>query len=280
MPPTAANASNLLQQNGKRQRDGDSGESERQAKREKSDDSDEEMEIDDEEETLQKQDTCTSCYLVITSQHLFHIVFLASYRPNQRPCPSSITIIEPAMYKPTSRSHRRCPICLIPTVCNDLLAFAQPLTSLSTKIQRFPENPCNVVSRPESGRHTGKNGAGVVRVARIGNNCQRCSRRLYAQKGLADVRGLYLNLCCQIWIMRSAVCCLSIPELCNIMSISCYLLKPAQDPTAKRTRIIPTIDGIRPPTHPIENLLCQRLVRRYSGDISINPQLVATDLFT
>ncbi|KAF8192550.1 hypothetical protein BJ912DRAFT_264950 [Pholiota molesta] len=57
VPPTAANASNLLQQNGKRQRDGDSGESERQAKREKSDDSDEEMEIDDEEETLQKQDT-------------------------------------------------------------------------------------------------------------------------------------------------------------------------------------------------------------------------------
>lgn len=57
MPPTAANASSLLTQNGKRQRDGDGGDSERQSKREKADDSDEEMEIDDEEETPQKNDT-------------------------------------------------------------------------------------------------------------------------------------------------------------------------------------------------------------------------------
>ncbi|KAF4619353.1 hypothetical protein D9613_005213 [Agrocybe pediades] len=54
VPPSAANASSILQ-NGKRQRDGDAAE-ERQAKREKSDDSDEEMEIDDEDETPQKHD--------------------------------------------------------------------------------------------------------------------------------------------------------------------------------------------------------------------------------
>ncbi|KDR83794.1 hypothetical protein GALMADRAFT_236179 [Galerina marginata CBS 339.88] len=57
VPPTAANASAIVTQNGKRQRDTDAGDSERQAKREKADDSDEEMEIDDEEETPAKKDT-------------------------------------------------------------------------------------------------------------------------------------------------------------------------------------------------------------------------------
>ncbi|KAF8974302.1 hypothetical protein BDZ97DRAFT_1772867 [Flammula alnicola] len=56
VPPTAANASAVLTQNGKRPRDGDVGDSERQPKREKAEDSDEEMEIDDEEETAQKND--------------------------------------------------------------------------------------------------------------------------------------------------------------------------------------------------------------------------------
>ncbi|KJA30025.1 hypothetical protein HYPSUDRAFT_32063, partial [Hypholoma sublateritium FD-334 SS-4] len=60
VPPNAANASALLQQNGKRPRDGDTADSERQAKREKSDDSDEEMEIDDEEDTPQKTDKTDS----------------------------------------------------------------------------------------------------------------------------------------------------------------------------------------------------------------------------
>ncbi|KIM46237.1 hypothetical protein M413DRAFT_441312 [Hebeloma cylindrosporum] len=58
VPPTAANASALLTQNGKRTRDADTGD-ERQAKREKADDSDEEMEIDDEEEPPRTNDFST-----------------------------------------------------------------------------------------------------------------------------------------------------------------------------------------------------------------------------
>ncbi|KAF9534875.1 hypothetical protein CPB83DRAFT_843082 [Crepidotus variabilis] len=54
VPPTAANASGLLSQNGKRLRDGETGE-DRPVKKGKEDDSDEEMEIDDEEETPQNK---------------------------------------------------------------------------------------------------------------------------------------------------------------------------------------------------------------------------------
>ena len=45
-----------MTQNGKRSRDGDMGDSERHSKREKADDSDEEMEIEDDEETPQRND--------------------------------------------------------------------------------------------------------------------------------------------------------------------------------------------------------------------------------
>ena len=72
VPPTAANASSIVTQNGKRSRDGDTGDSERHSKREKADDSDEEMEIDDEEETPQKNDLCMSCCLSDV-RYLFHI---------------------------------------------------------------------------------------------------------------------------------------------------------------------------------------------------------------
>jgi len=62
VPPSAANASALITQSGKRPRDNES-DADRQFKREKADDSDEEMEIDDEEESPQKKDdACTSCY--------------------------------------------------------------------------------------------------------------------------------------------------------------------------------------------------------------------------
>ena len=61
-----------MTQNGKRSRDGDTGDSERHSKREKADDSDEEMEIDDEEETPQKNDLCMSCRLSHV-RYLFHI---------------------------------------------------------------------------------------------------------------------------------------------------------------------------------------------------------------
>ena len=80
VPPTAANASSLVTQNGKRSRDGDAGDSERDSKREKVDDSDEEMEIDDDEETPQKNDLCmSSCpyhvrYLFHTSKKLLLLV--------------------------------------------------------------------------------------------------------------------------------------------------------------------------------------------------------------
>jgi len=57
VPPTAANASSLVTQNGKRPRDGDTADSDRHSKREKADDSDEEMEIDDDEETPRKNDS-------------------------------------------------------------------------------------------------------------------------------------------------------------------------------------------------------------------------------
>jgi hypothetical protein len=60
-------------QNGKRPRDGDIGDSDRHLKREKADDSDEEMEIDDDEETPRKNDSCMSCYLDHV-KHLFHTV--------------------------------------------------------------------------------------------------------------------------------------------------------------------------------------------------------------
>lgn len=63
VPPTAANASAVFAQNGKRQRDDEAAENERIAKREKADEDEEEMEIDDEEESPQKQNSCTSCYL-------------------------------------------------------------------------------------------------------------------------------------------------------------------------------------------------------------------------
>jgi len=56
IPPTAANASSLVTQNGKRPRDGDTGDSDRHSKREKADDSDEEMEIDDDDEKNEKND--------------------------------------------------------------------------------------------------------------------------------------------------------------------------------------------------------------------------------
>lgn len=60
--PTAANASALISQSGKRPRDSDAA-AERPKKREKGDDSDEEMEIEDEEEPPQgKEVTCTSLY--------------------------------------------------------------------------------------------------------------------------------------------------------------------------------------------------------------------------
>jgi len=71
VPPTAANASSLLTQNGKRPRDSDVGE-ERQSKREKADDSDEEMEIDDEDDAPQKNDIGTSCYSSALAIHLFY----------------------------------------------------------------------------------------------------------------------------------------------------------------------------------------------------------------
>lgn len=59
VPPTAANASALVSQNGKRQRDGDLGEGDRQAKRERGEDNEdeEEMEIDDDDELPLKTDT-------------------------------------------------------------------------------------------------------------------------------------------------------------------------------------------------------------------------------
>ena len=59
-----------MTQNGKRSRDGDTGDSDRHSKREKADDSDEEMEIDDDEETPQKNDLCMSCCLYV--RYLFH----------------------------------------------------------------------------------------------------------------------------------------------------------------------------------------------------------------
>ena len=62
-----------MTQNGKRSRDGDIGDSDRHSKREKVDDSDEEMEIDDDEETPQKNDLCMSCCLYQLS-HLFHTI--------------------------------------------------------------------------------------------------------------------------------------------------------------------------------------------------------------
>ena len=61
-----------MTQNGKRSRDGDAGDSERQSKREKADDSDEEMEIDDDEETPQKNDLCMS-YCPYHVRYLLHI---------------------------------------------------------------------------------------------------------------------------------------------------------------------------------------------------------------
>ncbi|KAJ3506041.1 hypothetical protein NLJ89_g7093 [Agrocybe chaxingu] len=66
VPPNAANASSLVSQNGKRPRDGDIPDSERQSKRERADESDEEMEIDDEEEAPQK--TEPSAPTIVPSQ--------------------------------------------------------------------------------------------------------------------------------------------------------------------------------------------------------------------
>ena len=77
VPPTAANASSLVTQSGKRSRDGDTGDSERHSKREKADDSDEEMEIDDDEEAPQKNDLCMSCCLC-------HVIYLFHTAPSLR----------------------------------------------------------------------------------------------------------------------------------------------------------------------------------------------------
>ena len=60
-----------MTQNGKRPRDGDTADSDRHSKREKADDSDEEMEIDDDEETPRKNDSCMSCCLDHV-KYLFH----------------------------------------------------------------------------------------------------------------------------------------------------------------------------------------------------------------
>lgn len=60
VPPTAANASSFVKQNAKRQRDDEATDAERHAKREKGEEDEEEMEIDDEEETLQHDNLNTS----------------------------------------------------------------------------------------------------------------------------------------------------------------------------------------------------------------------------
>lgn len=67
VPPNTANASSLLTQSGKRQRDGETG-GDRPPKREKGDGSDEEMEIEEDEESQQK-DTSTSYSDIIVLLH-------------------------------------------------------------------------------------------------------------------------------------------------------------------------------------------------------------------
>ncbi|KAG5639009.1 hypothetical protein H0H81_007917 [Sphagnurus paluster] len=61
VPPNAANASAIVSQNAKRQRE-DEGADERNAKREKADSDEEEMEIDDDDDTAQPNNT-TPCTL-------------------------------------------------------------------------------------------------------------------------------------------------------------------------------------------------------------------------
>ncbi|KAG6817443.1 hypothetical protein H0H87_008611 [Tephrocybe sp. NHM501043] len=57
VPPTAANASTLISQGAKRQRDDEAADEERNAKREKSEEDEEEMEIDDEDEQAPSTNT-------------------------------------------------------------------------------------------------------------------------------------------------------------------------------------------------------------------------------
>lgn len=94
VPPTAANASALVSQNGKRQRDGDIGEGDRQPKREKGEDNEdeEEMEIDDDDESPLKTDTCTSCYLVLFICICFTNLSLRKLSPQQLCHPRSINL--------------------------------------------------------------------------------------------------------------------------------------------------------------------------------------------
>jgi hypothetical protein len=114
VPPTSANASALIVQNGraekKRQREEEAAEGERKAKRDKADDDDdEEMEIDDEEDHPQNGNACTSC--VTFNLHLLHNIFPGSWGAARGPSNSAFI-----MYKSTARGIRWCFICSVPTV--------------------------------------------------------------------------------------------------------------------------------------------------------------------
>lgn len=116
VPPTAANASSFVKQNAKRQRDDEATDAERHAKREKGEEDEEEMEIDDEEETLQHDNLNTCTCSVVLNVHF--ISASRSYFASHCACASicTATFCTTAMLQPTRRSDRRRSFCFIPTV--------------------------------------------------------------------------------------------------------------------------------------------------------------------
>ena len=151
-----------MTQNGKRPRDGDTGDSDRHAKREKADDSDEEMEIDDDDETPRKNDSCMLCCLNHV-RYLFHT-----------PCSLRIAAAPSSVPTQVQQPSIRLLCTNLPQeVTDDVLSvlFQQydvsqifPLQSINHfyQVQGFPEGSCNLVTCSQFGWYSSKNGTGVI----------------------------------------------------------------------------------------------------------------------
>lgn len=114
VPPTAANASALVTQNAKRQRDEETADGERESKREKSEEDEEEMEIDDEDDSTPQNNAnaCTSRYL--SSQFIPTSQPFGSPLNNTTIC--ATTFNTPIMHELAARSIRHCSFTFISTV--------------------------------------------------------------------------------------------------------------------------------------------------------------------
>ena len=150
------------------------------------------MEIDDDDETPRKNDSCMLCCLNHV-RYLFHT-----------PCSLRIAAAPSSVPTQVQQPSIRLLCTNLPQeVTDDVLSvlFQQydvsqifPLQSINHfyQVQGFPEGPCNLVTCSQFGWYSSKNGTGVIWDSWIGHYCQRCVRWLHVEKRLANVCGLHL----------------------------------------------------------------------------------------